>query len=209
MDLWQQHPTRFYAHPYQIVRQEWFHMTFPTFRPTAPFLALVQSTARVLDYGCGTAEWLRGGWIDAGRSIDLVEQAGCLLPYLAAKYPALVGRRLTVQDWQATSSTYDAIVCLDVLEHVAQPRRLLSHLWDVLKPGGIAALWFDPSFPHPGHLAESIAQRPAYYAWLRAHGTILHDDTITLVRKPRRLWGSLPRKLHRMSHQPSPESLVF
>ena len=176
------------------MRQEWFHSVVGDCRPIAPFVRLVPPGSRIVDYGCGTAEWLRRAWIDRGGKTVLVDQAGPLQAYLHSKYPLLRGEILTAADWQQRGPATTALVCLDVLEHVPAPLQLLAQLWDTLPPGGIAALWFDPSDPHPGHLPESIAQLPQYWEFLHRHGDVLAERPLTLVRKRRRLWAFFTKK---------------
>jgi len=192
---WLQHawdhstPKAFYRHPYQMIRQEWFHSAYPGFRDVDTFLQCVPRDATILDYGCGTAEWLRRRWLDQGRKALLVDMAGPLQPYLSAKYPTRSEAIWTVDEWQQRRPATTALVCLDVLEHVPEPLSTLTRLWDTLQPGGIAALWFDHSWPHPGHLRASIAQLPQYWDWLYTHGDVVQERPLTIVRKPRRLWG--------------------
>lgn len=197
--LWDTQPEGFYGHPYQVTRQEWFHSALGA-RPVQTFLSLLRPGDTVLDYGCGTGEWLRRAWIERGGMTYLVDQEGPLQPYLATKYPALVGDILTTADWDRCGPATTALVLLDVLEHVAEPLSTLTRLWDRLAPGGIAALWFDHSHPHPGHLPEAIAQIPTYWEFLHRHGDVLQETPLTLVRKRKRVWAFFREKVW----QPNP-----
>jgi SAM-dependent methyltransferase len=201
---WLQHlwdtsaPAVFYRHPYQLARQEWFHAALGA-RPVGSFLSVLRPGDTVLDYGCGTGEWLRRAWIERGGTTYLVDQEGPLQPYLTTKYPALVGHVLTTAEWDRGGPATTALVLLDVLEHVQDPLSLLQRLWDRLAPGGIAALWFDHSWPHPGHLRSSIEQIPAYWEFLHTYGVVLQETPITLVRKRKRIWAFFREKVWRPS----------
>ena len=48
-------------------------------------------------------------------------------------------------------SLYDVVVCADVLEHIEEDERVISHLARALKPGGVL-LVTSPSVPQPRHL---------------------------------------------------------
>ncbi|MEH3053295.1 MAG: methyltransferase domain-containing protein [Patulibacter minatonensis] len=90
---------------------------------------------KTLDVGCGaggTAGWLRAHGASTLHGIELVEE------------PAEQARLVMDQVWQGAveeqlphvDGPYDAVLCLDVLEHLADPYAVLSSLREVTKPGG-------------------------------------------------------------------------
>ena len=177
MRLWAERGEGLYQEPLYFLRQEWFHANCPLLA-VQRFCACVPKNALLLDFGCGTAEALREPWIDQGRRTLLYDLPGPLQGYLQCKYRGYkgAGSRLRAHrveyldphnpwsgrlDWGGV----DALMCLDVLEHVPEPLALVQRLWDCLTPGGQALILFDQSYPHPGHLKESIAQYPAYESW--------------------------------------------
>ncbi len=63
---------------------------------------------------------------------------------------------------------YDAIACLEVLEHVINPLEVVGHLAEHLKPGGRLVLNFTYD-PGGANLVESATQREATVAYLDRH----------------------------------------
>lgn len=47
-----------------------------------------------------------------------------------------------IQSLSFGDNAFDAILCLDVLEHVGDPLRAIREIWRVLSPGGVAVLSF-------------------------------------------------------------------
>lgn len=185
--LWEQHGDAFYHLPDFVLRQEWFHsMSYQT-RSSPSFFASLPVDGTLLDWGCGTAENSRRGWIDHGGRTILMDVPGPNFDYCKAKYAPFHVEHRPVSE--PLPRGYDALVCLDVLEHVTEPIKVLESLWDGLKPGGQALLWFDDSLPAAGHLPDSIALRGDYDRWLLKHATIRWQGGFDWVEKPRRWWA--------------------
>lgn len=91
---------------------------------------------RFLDYGCGGGHFVKAAInlnIDAW-GIDLDEED--------AKFGRKAGLRIGVGDYRDLTSclglrTYSVILMMHVLEHVLQPREVLSGLLKHLEPGGV------------------------------------------------------------------------
>jgi len=94
--------------------------------------AKIGPSARVLEIGCGTGANLREGgegWI-AGIGVDLEMRAlayCCDLAVVQADALAML---------PFANTTFDAVVLLDVLEHLPEPDDLVREMSRVLRPGG-------------------------------------------------------------------------
>lgn len=97
---------------------------------------------RLLDIGCGTG-WFLECARDAGYEVAGQE--------LGRELAAFTASRLGVEVWSdpvtelPADHPYDVVTMFDVLEHVANPKEVLAHIFTLLKQGGIA-LFFVPNF---------------------------------------------------------------
>ena len=145
-----------YESPYSILRQEWYWKNGDA-RSTTEFLNRCQGICSILDYGCGAAAYIKP-FIDAGHHIYLYETSKITIEYLHAKYGSYKNVEI-VQDLNDLENiSFDRILCLDVLEHVENPREVASYLAGHLRTDGEMLTYFSRKYPHPGHLLESIRQ---------------------------------------------------
>jgi len=121
------------------------------------------------EYGCGVAPvtaWLRPRlpcWrftiVDVpAPALEFARWRFRATPTVEALEPGF-GRDLPLR------RHYDAITCLEVLEHVINPLDVVRHLVEHLKPGGRIFLNFSHD-PGRENLVESAAQREATVAYL-------------------------------------------
>lgn len=92
---------------------------------------------RLLDIGCGTGEFLeaatRRGWEVSG--VELSVRAARL-----AREKGLDVRCCTLSSAPYAGGSFDAITCLDVLEHVADPLQDLQRARELLAPRGLLVM---------------------------------------------------------------------
>ena len=112
-----------------------------------PYVRHLRRGGRVAEYGCGTAPILAAL---AGRYRHLnLRLVGADLPHLLFHFarwrfrdaPFVTMVPIEPGNDAPLTGEYDAIFCLETLEHLPRPIPVLEHLHRVLKPGG--ALIFD------------------------------------------------------------------
>lgn len=102
-------------------------------RRMARLEALLPKPGRLLDVGCGTGVFLQlarqRGWEVAGTEFS---DFACKNAE-AGGFPIVQG-----EVWEARfpENSFDAITCWHVLEHAADPRRLLEECHRIVRPGG-------------------------------------------------------------------------
>lgn len=112
----------------------------------------------IIDFGCGVGS--HGIFCaQRGAIVDFLDVDGPL--YNFAKWRArkrnIVINNYLYPDTQLPSVQYDAIICLDVLEHIANPATALSNLTAALKSGGYLLLEVSTVVkPTSGHFSQAI-----------------------------------------------------
>lgn len=97
----------------------------------------IQPSDTVLDIGCGAGNMLER--IRAKRTgIDLSETM--LLRSTKRLGNDVVLQKMSAEALTFDPSTFDKIICSEVIEHILSPEKALSEIARVLKPGGLAAI---------------------------------------------------------------------
>jgi SAM-dependent methyltransferase len=129
--------------------------------------AAVPPTARVLDLGCGTGE-VSAQLIRLGYEVWGLDIAEPMVRYARDRCRS---NRFRVGDMERLpfpDDTFDAVVCLGVIEYLAADDRALREIWRVLRPGGTAVI-STPSaispLPHLDRLFAGLteAARPLHH----------------------------------------------
>ncbi len=127
--------------------------------------------ARVLDIGCGRADFLLAcrerGWGVAG-----VEQAES--PVMALRDELRIDIKSPEQLAEFPSGSFDAVTLWHVLEHMADPREVLRHAHRVLTPGGRLLV----EVPNFGSWQARLGGKIWYHLDVPRH--LLHFDRGTL-----------------------------
>ena len=98
------------------------------------------SNLRVLDVGCGggllteamAAEGARATGIDLSEQLIDIARLHLLESGLQAEYRVVSAEALAAEQ----PGTFDAVTCMEMLEHVPDPQAIVQACFDVLKPGG-------------------------------------------------------------------------
>jgi 2-polyprenyl-3-methyl-5-hydroxy-6-metoxy-1,4-benzoquinol methylase len=99
--------------------------------------AIGDGPRRILDLGCGDGRLLAmlrehgaPGWQLEGLDFSEAAVARCR----ARGFPARAGR---VEDFDAPDASFDAVVMMQILEHLDDPRSALARVAALLRPGGV------------------------------------------------------------------------
>lgn len=107
-----------------------------TYKTVIGSLEPFRKTGRFLDVGCGAGTLLKVademGWDVEG--VDVSDPATAHLSDLGFK-----AHKGTLQDVDFPDDYFDVVTCTEVIEHVDQPRELVSEIARVLRPKG--AVW--------------------------------------------------------------------
>lgn len=105
-------------------------------------------TLRVLEAGCGSLSHVR-----LGRNVHVV---GIDVSAEALEQNATIHERIqaNLETVDLGNCEYDLIVCWDVLEHLAEPTRVITKFFMAVKPGGLILL----AFPNVLSLKSLVAK---------------------------------------------------
>jgi SAM-dependent methyltransferase len=104
-------------------------------------LALLPQRGRVLEVGCGAGRFLRAiGASRPGLALTGVDVSRNALARLTERAPGIEVRQGDAERLPARDAEFDAVLVIDVLEHLRQPERALAELRRVLAPGGLLHL---------------------------------------------------------------------
>lgn len=103
-------------------------------RPLKPALSKLQG--RVLDVGAGMSPWR--SWLPTGAAYQGIDIGNATEFGMAAERSDVVYYGGKVMPLEASS--FDAAICIEVLEHAEDPGLLLSEIARVLRPGGVLVL---------------------------------------------------------------------
>lgn len=101
-----------------------------------PFLP--EKMGRVLEIGCGTGDTLdyikQHGRCDWAGGVELVSSAAAIA---RTKLDQLIEGNIETMALPFEDGSLDAILCLDILEHLVDPWSVVRKLDKALKPGGV------------------------------------------------------------------------
>jgi SAM-dependent methyltransferase len=149
-------------------------------------------SGRVLNAGCG--EGLHAPFIEGFPHVSLIVNLDQARPSIAARRDDGRHRDLrgTLTRLPFASAAFDAIVCTEVLEHVARDDEAVAELARVLKPSGllVASVPMPPAPFDPAHVREGYT-RDAFAALLARSGIDVIDSEACLhavMRVLYRVW---------------------
>jgi SAM-dependent methyltransferase len=160
----------FYAESdYWVLRQMYYHRN-SGFHFVARALRRTGRVGDFCEYGCGVAPvtaWLRPRF--PHWNYTLVDLPSPMLEFARWRFRGFTNVESKEPGLGADlplTRAYDAIACLEVLEHVINPLEVVRHLVDHLKPGGALFVNFVDEPGGDENLAEAAAQRADTIAYL-------------------------------------------
>lgn len=119
-----------------------------------PRLAVIKKLAkgnRLLDVGCATGFFLEAA-VKQGFDAQGVEFSTVAIAQARADIRARITRGDVNVLLQQQATEFDVVSAFDIVEHVQDPKRFLSQIFDILVPGGVLAL----STPDTGHFLRYV-----------------------------------------------------
>lgn len=139
-------PAEHFASLARLEDRYWWHQTRYRAALAALASAGLATTQSIGDVGCGT-----GGFLRFLRARGFERIAGFDVSPVALATAAQSGAAVHSVDFDApftlAGAPWDALVALDVAEHVADDLALLRAMGDALRPGGLLFVSV-PAFPH-------------------------------------------------------------
>jgi SAM-dependent methyltransferase len=123
-------------------------------------------SAKILDAGCGSGE-IAAKLIERGYEVWGVDIAEPMVARAAARFGSDRFRVADIEHMPFATNTFDAVICLGVIEYLASDEAALREIARVLKPGGIALLATPSAISPMKHLDSAFLQlmpllMPAY-----------------------------------------------
>lgn len=131
----------------------------------------------ILDFGCGVGS--HGIYcLQKGATVDFLDVDGPLFNFAKHRISKRGYKSATFTDSsKLQKNAYDCVICLDVLEHVANPINEIKKITDSLKFGGVLLLEVSTMIkPTSGHFSQSINM------W-KNHGTKFLKENFKNVEK--------------------------
>lgn len=150
-------------------------------RPIVTELAATDAHT-VLDLGCGNG-WFSAALHNCGFDVTGVDQSESGLRLATRRYPELRFAHQDVMDDLQPNlvGRFDAVIAIDLIDHLALPRRLIQTAMVALKPGG-SLIVTSAYHGYVKNLALALTGKfDAHLETLRDHGRVKFFSRATLL----------------------------
>lgn len=149
--------------------REWLRHTL--FSDVCETLRALGTCSRVLDIGCGNGDFVRYA-VDNGLQAHGIEPSEDACQ--AAQALGLNVQQATLAEYVAmhraeTLPGFDAVVLLNVLEHVPRPKETLEHVRAVLRSGGLVCIRVPNDFSEIQLAAQQALDVPPWWVAVPDH----------------------------------------
>lgn len=138
---------------------------------------MLSAGARVLDVGCGTGVLLRD-LEEAGFRAEGIEPSAFASAFARAK-----GHDVRTGDFlelDVEENAYDAVLAMEVIEHVHDPKAFINRVYRALKPGG---LFYYTTGNFRGFMTQRrLLRRAVLDSYVAPEGHIVFFSTATMRR---------------------------
>jgi SAM-dependent methyltransferase len=182
--------------PMWLIRREWKHRKV--------FELGLRPRGRLLEIGCGTGEFLRLA-AENGYQVDGIDIDPRALDIARTRSGIQNARVLSVDELITAESTetYDVICMFDVLEHLADPVKVVRGLGRLLRPGGVLVFSVPGAQRWPSLFYEVMDDPPNHLTlWtpdaIRACIATSGLEVVDVFNNPvtsEHLWGPLVARL--------------
>jgi ubiquinone/menaquinone biosynthesis C-methylase UbiE len=150
----------------------------------------VSGASKILDAGCGTGE-MAEQLIRRGHEVWGLDISEPMIRYARERCGLSRFQLGDIEHLPFRDNTFDAVVCLGVLEYLDTDERVLSELLRVIKPGGRAVISTPNAICPLYHVDRALfgltaAARPLYYFLkyrLRGRFAPAHKDSYEIVHR--------------------------
>ena len=155
-----------YNRHYQAVQQgmpPWYRFLLPELRP------LLRPGMQLFEAGCGQGHILRqlvAAGLLAEDQIHGIDQSQTAVDFLRARLPRARLQVMDLNRLEFPEASFDVVLLMETIEHLADPAPTLNGIARVLKPGGTLFLSF-PNYLHlPWWLVRVLAEKLNHPNWI-------------------------------------------
>jgi SAM-dependent methyltransferase len=138
---------------------------------------------RVLDLGCGRGYWA-GKAAEAGAEVVAYDLKPERIDRAAIRYPQVTFVQGSADDTGLEDESFDVVLLLSVLEHTAEPERVIAEISRVIRPGGRLALttdMFDDERWQPSRERHAARWDVRHFFARDEIGDLLHRNGFTIT----------------------------
>ena len=99
--------------------------------------------SKILDIGCGTGHQMKR-LASMGYAVSGVDGSPEMLGHATRNNPGATLRQADVESLPFDAATFDAVISIEVLRYLPDPRQSIREMARVLKPGGVAVVTATP-----------------------------------------------------------------